>query len=187
MSEISGGSTAGAMNTLAELANRELAWLYPRTEDGAFELRSGEADFGWLRFDERPGANSVGEIGGQRWRFQHTGEARPRVTVWAANSAHAIAEYVPWLVGGGVVSFAGGPCYCWNRAKIWGSQWCFRLQGQGSSVCMSQQAGPLRDGGTVRVCSGAAVLPETPVLVLLAWYLRVLDFEMLIEAIPGTG
>ena len=85
-----------------------------------------------------------------------------------------------------MVTFASGARYCWNRAKIWSGQWCFRREGE-ASICLSQHAGPLREGGRVSVCEQAAQLPETAVLVLLAWYLRVLAFETLIETIPTVG
>jgi hypothetical protein len=37
------------------------------------------------------------------------------------------------------------------------------------------------------ICSDAAQLPETPVLVLLAWYLRVLSLEGLAESMLSRG
>jgi len=175
------------MKALSELGTRDLVWQYPQTREGVFELTVDGNPIGQLHFDERPGANSVGELDGQRWIFQHTNDALPRVTVSTENRADAVAEFVPWLLGGGTVSFAGGPVYCWNRARIWSQTWCFRRQGQGSSICVSQQSGPLRDGGRVKVCGNAAGQPEAPVLVLLAWYLRVLAFEMLTEYIPAVG
>ena len=177
------------MLTLSDIGMRDLVWRYPETEDGAFELSADEARLGWLRFDERAGAPSVAELAGQTWSFQHVGGALPHVKICKGNSPDAVAEFAPRLTGGGVVSFASGSSYCWNRAKIWSPTWCFRRQGegQGSSVCVSQQAGPLRDGGRVKICGKAAGLPEAPVLVLLAWYLRVLAFEMLADSVPGTG
>jgi hypothetical protein len=54
-------------------------------------------------------------------------------------------------------------------------------------VCLSQQSGPLASGGKVMVCSNAVHLAETPILVLLAWYLRVLAFEKLTESIFVFG
>jgi len=54
-------------------------------------------------------------------------------------------------------------------------------------VCLSQEAGPLRQGGKVSVCRGAADRPETPILLLLAWFLRIMDFEMLVEGLFRVG
>jgi hypothetical protein len=166
----------------------ELVWRYPQTAGSPYELSTATGTRGWLRFDERPGALSVGELDGRRWTFQHTGGSHPRVAIGHGDASAPVAEYVPWLTGGGVVSFAGGPSYCWNRSKIWSPTWCFRRQGEsrGCSICVSQRAGPLRDGATVKVCGEAALLPETPILVLLAWYLRVMAFEILTESIPGV-
>jgi hypothetical protein len=177
------------MKTLSDLGTGQLVWRYPETRDGVFELIAGGAVAGWLRFDDRAGEHSVGELDGHRWTFQHSSGGLPRVTVREDPSTELVAEFVPWLTGGGVVTFAGGRRYCWNRSGIWSPTWCFRLQGEGqtSSICVSQQSGPLRDGGTVRVCGDAAGLPEAPVLLLLAWYLRVLAFELLTEAIPVVG
>ena len=175
------------MTTLSELGTRELTWQFPRKENEAFELRADGEEFGRLRFDDASGVRAIGELEGRRWVFQHTGGTHPHVIVFKEDSASPVAEFVPRLTGGGTVSFASGARYCWNRAKIWSTQWCFRREGETSSVCVSQQAGALTEGGKVNVCGKAAHLPETAILVLLAWYLRVLAFETLIETIPTVG
>lgn len=165
------------------LIGRELAWDYPASERRVFVLRAAGVEVGWMRFQEEPWLRSAGELSGGRWTFERTAALRPHVTVYSEDSQDVVAELVPSFTGGGMVSFATGARYCWKRANIWGTRWCFRREGQASSVCLSQQAGPLISGGKVTVCCGAADLPETPVLVLLAWYLRVLDFEMFTEGI----
>lgn len=177
------------MVTLAGIGVRELLWRYPQAPDGAFELSAEGATRGWLRFDERAGAPSLAELDGRRWTLEHTSEAHPRVIVRKENADEIVAEFVPWMTGGGVVTFADGQRYCWNRSKIWSPTWCFRRQGEGHapSVCVSQQSGPLRDGGRVKICGDFAGGAEAPVLLLLAWYLRVLAFERLTEAIPVVG
>jgi len=177
------------MNTLCELGARDLVWQYPLKPDGLFLVTVDGAEVGRLRFDDRPGAESDAELCGHAWKFEHSGGPLPRVTVRSGDPPELVAEFVPWLTGGGTVTFAGGRRYCWNRSQLWSPTWCFRPQGeaQRSSICVSQQAGPLRSGARVKVCADAAGRPETPVLVLLAWYLRVLAFEQLTEAIPVTG
>ncbi len=54
-------------------------------------------------------------------------------------------------------------------------------------MCLSQETGSLTQGGKVSVCCGSAGLPETPVLLLLAWFLRIMDFEMLVEGLFRVG
>jgi len=157
---------------------RELYWQFPRAENQPFELRAEGKGVGWLHFDDAFGARAVGELDGSRWIFDYHCAAHPHVSIVAAGSKATVAEFVPRVTGGGTVTFTSGASYCWNRARIWSPQWC---------ICLTQQAGPLVEGGTVQVCQEAAQRPETAILVLLAWYLRVLAFETLVEAIPAVG
>lgn len=175
------------MTGLSEVGARELTWRYPPAPEQAYELHADGEQFGWLRFDEPAEGDATGELDGRRWTFRHDRGAHPRVTVHKDDSPVPVAEFLPRLTGGGTVSFASGARYCWNRARIWSPQWCFRREGEGSSICVSQQAGALAEGGRVNVCGKAALMPETAVLVLLGWYLRIQNFEHLIAAIPGVG
>ncbi len=175
------------MTTLSEAAAHELTWQFPKTETHAFELLAAGETFGWLRFEDPAGVRATGELNGHRWIFWHGAGPHPHVAVFKDDGATPVAEYTPRLTGGGTVAFASGARYCWNRAKIWSTQWCFRREGEGSSICLSQHAGALMEGGKVNVCGKAALLPEAAVLVLLAWYLRVLAFETLVETIPTVG
>lgn len=175
------------MTALSELQARELAWQFPQSEDQAFELRAAGEPLGWLRFDDRFGTRAVGELNGRKWIFQHSGGMHPRVIVLAEDSETLVAEFVPRAPGGGTVAFTSGARYCWNRARIWSPQWCFRREGETASICVSQYAGALTEGAKVKLCGEAAQLPETAVLVLLAWYLRVVAFETLTEQIPTVG
>jgi len=172
------------MTSLAR--TRELIWEYPEQENQPFILWDEGTKAGWLHFHEAP-ADSTAEIKGQRWVFRYSARLHPRITMLREGSQDVVAEYVPCLTGGGLVSFESGARYRWRKADIWGSKWCFRHQEQGSSVCLSQETGPLTQGGRVSVCCGAVDSPETPVLLLLAWFLRIMDFEMLVEGIFRVG
>lgn len=174
------------MTALSEVATREMNWQFPRSLNAPFELYAAGAQVGSLRFEDLFGARAIGELEGKTWVFDYKCVPHASVSICKAGEETPVAEYVPRLTGGGIVTFAGGARYCWNRAKIWSSQWCFRREGQ-ASICMSQHAGALTEGGKVSVCEQAAQMPETAVLVLLAWYLRVLAFQNLTEAIPTVG
>jgi hypothetical protein len=174
------------MTSSTESAQREFTWQYPKQEGHPFVLRDDGGEAGWLQFHEGPEV-STGEFRGKKWFFRYSADLHPRVTVHSAESHHVVAEYVPSMTGGGVVSFDSGAHYRWKKADVLGSRWCFRHREQNSSVCLSQEAGPLTKGGKVAVCCGAADLPETPVLLLLAWFLRIMDFEMLVEGIFRVG
>jgi hypothetical protein len=169
-----------------ETKTRELIWQYPEQDGQPFLLWDNGVKAGWLEFHEEP-AESTGEFRGQRWAFRYSARLHPRVTVHRGDSEEVIAEYVARFTGGGLVSFDSGVRYRWSRSDIWGARWCFRQAEKKSSVCLSQEAGPLVHGGKVSLCCGAADLPETPVLLLLAWFLRIMDFEMLVEGIFRVG
>jgi hypothetical protein len=171
------------MTTSPLTAQKQMEWVYPDKAHDAYILRAGGAEVGSLRFQEGAGTTSAAEFEGRRWTFAHSGDANPTVTIRSADSGELVAEFVPNLTGG-TVSFRNGPCFTWTRLHVWGSRWCFRCKEDRSAVCVSQEAGRLAGGGKVSVCEGAAQLPATPVLVMLAWYLRILEFERLATHIP---
>jgi len=174
------------MTSAAEGKTREMMWQYPDEEGQPFLLWDEGMNAGWFQFQEEP-ADSTGEFRGQKWVFRYSARLHPRVTVYRGDSPDPLAEYVPAFTGGGMVSFDSGVRYRWRRSDIWGSKWCFHRVEDKSSVCLSQETGALIEGGRVAVCRGAVDLPETPVLLLLAWFLRIMDFEMLIEGIFRVG
>jgi hypothetical protein len=174
------------MTSTGKSATRDLQWRYPESGGSSFVLQDRGTEIGWLQFHEEP-TPSTGEFEGKRWMFRYSHTLQPRITVYAEGSPEPVAEYLPSLTGGGVVTFASGVEYRWRRSKLWSDRWCFSLPHQRSSICVSQEAGPLTKGGQVAVCCGAADLAETPVLLLLAWFLRVLEFEMLVGGIFRAG
>ena len=175
------------MTTSSALASSEIAWAYPDRAHPAFVLRAGREEIGWLRFEKDIGAQSTAELEGHRWTLEHNGLHHPRVTIRDQASNRAVAEFTPCLTGGGVARFPNGRLFCWTREHIWSGTWCFRCKENKSTVCVSQETRPLTAGSRVTVCSDAAQLEEAPVLVLLAWYLRVLEFEMLTESVVVCG
>ena len=174
------------MASMSDFGIGELTWRYPEREGQPFVLRDDGTEVGCLHFRERPQGKSTGEFGGKTWAFEYSADLHPRVTIFDADS-QALAEYVPSLAGGGVVSFHSGVRYRWRRANVWGTKWCFCHPEQKSSVCVSQETGALTAGGKVAVCCGSSGLVETPVLLLLAWFLRILQFEMLTEGNSRIG
>jgi hypothetical protein len=175
------------MTASTESKTRELVWRYPDQEGQPFLLTYQGSEVGWLQFREAP-AVSTGGYGGTRLIFRYTAAMHPRVTVASEEDPqHIVAEFLPCWTGGGWVSFDSGGRYRWRKAHIWGGGWCFTRFDQESSVCLSQEAAPLMRGGKVSVCGAAADLPETQVLLLLAWFLRIMDFEMLVEGLFRVG
>ncbi len=174
------------MTLSSALHNAELDWTYPSAGERAFVLRANGNQIGWLRFEKEPGSFSAAELEGSRWTFERTGPTHSGIVIRAAGSNQPAAEFSSSL-SGGAVAFASGARYSWIRQHPWSSRWCFRSKEPKSMVCVTQEARPLQSGSKVTVCCDAAGNPETPLLVLLAWYLRVLDFERLTESVFVCG
>lgn len=174
------------MTVESQPACHELTWTEPEQAGAPFVIRSEGREVGSLQFDRGHTGHAVGEIQGRKWILEGSKGLNPRVTVREEGSAEASAVYTQSWTGRGTVTFADGTEYCWNASHVWGTTWCFRRGGQQASLCVSEQT-PRKTGAQVRMCAGAASLPEMPVLLLLGWYLRRLAIERLGETIPGLG
>ncbi len=168
------------------LSSGELTWTLPDEGHPAFVLRAGSEDIGWLQFEEKPGARSSAALGSGRWTLERTGAVHPTVTVRAEGDETVVMEFAPCLTGGGMARFANGRVYCWIREHLWSNKWCFRCKLH-KAVCVSQDTLPLTAASRVAVCVDATHLPETPVLVLLAWYLRLLEAARVEDSIFVCG
>ncbi len=175
------------MPALSQLGNHQLDWIAPEPQGGAFVLRAAGETIGRLQFHAEEGRSATGELDGRRLVFESAGPHHPNVTIRDEASRDIVATFSPSWTGGGFVSFSTGERYRWNRADLLSGCWCFHREGSKKSVCVSQKAGPLNSGGNVKVCAGAVSHPESPILVLLGWYLRVLAFERLAESVVSVG
>ncbi len=170
------------MTAPSALTASKLTWVYPEAGHPAFVLRADGEEIGWLRFEKDSEVRSSAALEGRRWTFERTAARYPCVAIRAEPFETAIAQFTPCVTGGGLVAFTDGRRYCWTREHIWSTNWCFRCKENKSAVCVSQETGSLTAGGRVIVCPDAGRLAETPILVLLAWYLRVMEFEKLLDA-----
>ena len=174
------------MPSMTPSQTREMRWEYPAEDGQPFVLREGQRELGRLLFREEP-EPSLAQFESERWKFHYSIRPRPHVKIWTEESCEFVAEYVPALTGGGMVTFASGARFRWKKSELLGSRWCFRSLDEDSSVCVAQSAACLTEGGKVSICCGAANRKETPLLLMLAWFLRVLDFEVLVEGMFRIG
>jgi hypothetical protein len=172
----------GVEMTLSAIGGRELSWVYPDDPSHPFVLRANGEEIGRLEVARGTETTSTGELDGRKWTLETSGAFHPHITVRVEDSPDAVAVFTASRAGGGSVAFTSGSTYAWTRTSIWGEKWCFRCAGGKSGVCVSLETGPLKNGGKAMICRGAAYLPEAPVLLLLAWFLRILAFERLEEA-----
>jgi len=164
----------------------ELNWHFPKDGEAAFVLSTRDREVGWLRLDDESGRGATGEWEGRRWRFAYEPSFHRCVTVQPEGSEECAAVLTCQPGGrGGNATLASGTRYTWTREHFWSSVWCFR-SGDTAGVCVSQRPGPMVAGGAVRVRPDTHA-EDIPVLVLLGWYLRVLEFARLSGSICLGG
>ena len=73
--------------------------------------------------------------------------------------------------------FSSGRRYHLRHTNFWGTEWAFEAEDGSAAIALSGNRGFFKHGGTATVTHSAAGLPETPVMLLLIWYLRVLMNE----------
>lgn len=161
------------MQTLAEIKDYDLRWIEPTGESRQYALRTACDEIGSLEFEPGSELHAVGELNGQRWTFESHDSMRSYVVVRAEGEREPIATVAPRRRGGCFVGFRNGARYCWNTRHLWSTTWCFWRESEDASVCVIENALSKR-GARVKVCTEASHLPETPVLVLLGWFLEIL-------------
>jgi len=85
--------------------------------------------------------------------------------------------FTPGWPGSGWVAFASGRRYQLRSKNFWGTEWAFEAEDGTATTTLSGPHGFIKHGGSARVSQSAANLPETPVMLLLIWYVRVLMNE----------
>jgi hypothetical protein len=159
----------------------ELVW-HANTGDWDSTLRAGGKSIGSLRF-EASLKRAAGEIDGRKWTFEHHDSiAHPNITIHADGATEPAAIFDYRITGGGAVSFRNGVRYRWTPNFAGSLTFCFRREGEKGRVCVTEEP-PSTRGSRVQVCSEAADQPETPVLILLGWFLQVQIYEQFLESL----
>ena len=155
----------------------------------AYQLLSRGQEIASLRFEKTCGSLATGMQDQDRWTFKRTGFLAPRITVRTNGSDVNFAEFTPNWCGGGSVIFASGHRYQLHKTNFWGTSWAFEAPDGTAAVTLSGPSGFLKQSGNVQVAKGMATSPETPVLVMLIWYVRLLMNEdaAAVAVIAATG
>ena len=164
------------MGALSKLRNRDLVWV---AQEGSWDsaLRAGGEEVGFLRFERGTIERATGGIEGRTWTLEHKDSVtHPRILVLAEGSTDPAAMFDYGVNGVGVVSFPDGVRYHFRPSFPGSRTWCFRREGEKARVCVAEDP-PNRRGSKVRVCGDAASQPETPILLLVGWFLQVQIYE----------
>jgi hypothetical protein len=168
---------------ISETAGEELLWLQPAARKREHELRAGEDLVATLRFQR--GSLADAEAEGHHWTFKRQGFWQPRVTVRAPGSDADVAVFRPRWAGGGTLDFADGLSVRLSSANFWQSQWVWQEKDQ-PLILFKGRHGIVKAKGAVEIQPGAESRPDTPLLVLLGWYLILLHADDTAAATVGA-
>lgn len=154
-----------------------LEWRQPAALQRFYQLTQDGSEIATLRFEKAYGSLATGEYGQARWTLKRTGFLSPKISVRDAGSETDIALFTPGWTGSGWVVFGSGRRYHLRHTNFWGTEWAFEGEDGKAALTLSGSQGFFKQCGTATVAEAAVGLPETSVMLLLIWYLRVLMNE----------
>ena len=172
------------MEPLVNAKDLELFWVQPAALKRSFILRSGERIFGSLVFRSAFGSLADAISCKDSWTFKRVGFFSPRVTIRRAGSGIDIANYQPkWTGTEGSLLFSGGRSYLWRVANFWATRYTFS-DSQGNELVTYRSGSDeqklsnlIKQQAQVEIALQAWQLPEVDLLVILGWYLVILQQE----------
>ena len=161
-----------------------LRWTQPRAGRSAYQLwvgpqgperaerpvraeATGTERVAILRWQR--GAQAVAEAAPGRWTFRRAGFWHPRVIVSLAGSDRAVAVFTARWTGTGTLELSAGRQVHWSAAHAWQADDGTPL------VAFTSRQGLITLEGTVALTPFAVGAPDLALLVLLGWYLVVLQ------------
>lgn len=171
------------MQKITEDYGRTLYWVQHKDTERGYELRVEDKVFAKLVFQSAWGTLATGSNIDESWTFKRVGFLNPRVTIRPPGEETNVAEYWPKFWGGGKLIFPDGRQFLWDSANFWGTQWIFSdavenrlfvfLPG-GEKPKIDEE---YRSLAVVEIDPRAFEHPELPLLLVLGWYLMVLQQE----------
>jgi hypothetical protein len=165
------------MKKLGSVDLRKLMWRQTRFGARDFELYAGDdmvAVMYWPKwFSER----AVVESADGNWQLDRLGFFRRRTVVTVSGSDTEIAGFEADWRGDGDLCLSSGRIYHWYKTKVFRNFWA--LAAGNENTVFEIQAGMRRFKyeADVVLHTGAASLPELPLLIVTAWYLGYMQIQ----------
>jgi hypothetical protein len=171
------------MRALSSAAGTDLYWIQPRGLDNRrFELRARGDAVATLGFETLCGSLARAESADGSWTFKRVGILNPRVTVRKAGEEATLAIYTPrWTGSEGTLDFPGGRVFNWTQTNFWATK--YQITDAAGIPLVSFESGAekprlsdvFKTQARVEIDLRGRALPELPLLVLLGWYLIILQ------------
>ena len=168
MSAVSGGR-------IRDVADRRLRWTQRRTFAQDYELRADDKPIATLVFGNPFGSRATGESGDGCWTFKRLGFISTRVTIRPCGTEQDLAVFRnnTWS-GGGTLELPGGLSYRAN-SNFWQTRYAIETEAGLPLITLSRVGGLLHLSSDVEIHPAALTGAELPWLVMLGWYLTVMQ------------
>jgi len=154
-----------------ELPQAGMKWKKLSLFSRSYELRAGDQRFGSLAWGNLFSNQARGEILGSAWTFRRHGILKAIITLRRPGSEAAAGVFRYGWSGDGILELESGRRYHWRRLSFWGCRWAF-VDDAGRDKARFRLEGFLHGCASVELSEDNE--GDTPLLVLLGWYLRVL-------------
>ena len=171
------------MKALSSAVGMDLYWIQPKGIDNRwFELRAGGHVVATLGFGSLCDSLARAESADGSWTFRRVGILNPRVTVRKAGEEATLAIYTPrWTGREGTLEFPGRRVFNWMQSSFWATK--HEITDAAGNPLVSFESGTakprlsdiFKTQARVEIDQRGRALPELPLLVLLGWYLIVLQ------------
>ena len=163
------------MRPIADVADQALVWHQTARLKRNFELRAGDEVVATLRFQR--GTLADAEAANVRWTFKREGFWHRRVMIRLLGSdADSGAVQLSWR-GGGTLALSDGRTIRLAAANVWRSEWIWAENQDAPLVRFKSRQGFMKLEGQVDVLGRGVKPDELALLVILGWYLIVLNAE----------
>ena len=160
---------------IRDVMARPLQWTQPRMFSRYYELRAGDDVIATLEFRNAFGSLATGDSADGCWTFKRVGFIATRVSIRTCHSEEDIAVLGnnTWS-SGGTLDLPGGREYP-ASSNLWQTRYEIRTASHVPLLSFSRVGGILHLSSDVQVHADAAALTELPWLVMLGWYLTVMQ------------
>jgi hypothetical protein len=157
-------------------AGTQLSWFHPDESRREYFLRSDGKDVAAIRWEKDHGSLANAESAAGKWTFKRIGFFQPHITARVPGSAEDFARFELGAGGGGVIHLSNGHIFRWS-SNLWRSEWAWVNAAGTHGIRFRREFSIDKREGTVEIVPKALPERETPLLVLLGWYIIILLAE----------
>jgi hypothetical protein len=170
---------------IRDLAGVPLRWTQPHALTQEFELLAGGVVGATLTFRGMFGSQATGRSRDGCWTFKRLGFIATRVSIRVCETEADLAVFrnSTWS-GGGTLELPDGR-KCPANCNFWQTRYEIRTESDSPLVTFSRVGGLFHLSSDVEIHPDAVAWPELPWLVMLGWYLTVMQHRDAAVAVVG--